>query len=338
MSLKKVKEIFSKWIVLEPLIFLFSMVFMNTVTMQDIYLEKFNAMDENKTDTTNDELQKQTSDFIRNTVTTQTAISVLVLLISGPLSDTYGRKLGILWTVGLTGLSNIGFATIYYLDTNNIYHFGINIYYLPIIVLGLSGGNFNFFLTVFSYVGDLSNLMPDTRLKRFTFSEASISIGIIAGFYTGSLITKYFGNLYIFLVCTLLCTAGFLYGSIRLENIIPSQVEENEETTAKKSIIERISVALWTPFKQREGNSRLKIMLLCTIFLLQEAPWMLDDVLMVLYTKEKFGWSPEALLDFKSVFWILVNLGQFLCFPFLVKVLSVPLMLVGSLTSLSRSG
>ena len=113
MSLKKVKEICSKWIVLEPLIFLFSMVFMNTVTMQDIYLEKFNAMDENKTDTTNDELQKQTSDFIRNTVTTQTAISVLVLLISGPLSDTYGRKLGILWTVGLTGLSNIGFATIY---------------------------------------------------------------------------------------------------------------------------------------------------------------------------------------------------------------------------------
>ena len=161
MWLENTKQICSKWIVLEPLIFVYSMSFMNGVTVQDTYLAKFKSMDANSnTTTTDDELQKQTSDFIRNTLTTQTALSVLVLIVSGPLSDTYGRKLGILWTVGLTAISNIAFGTLYYLDSNNIYNFGINLYYLPIVIYGISGGNFNFFLTVFSYVGDLSNIMP----------------------------------------------------------------------------------------------------------------------------------------------------------------------------------
>ena len=337
MFLTRVKDFCSKWIVLEPLIILFSMVFMNGVTMQDIYLEKIKTMD-NQTNTTDDELQKETSDFIRNTMTTQTAISVLVLLISGPLSDKYGRKFGILWTVGLTGLANISFGVLYFIDRNNIYEFGIDFYYIPIVILGLSGGNFNFFLAVFSYIGDLSNLMPETRLKRFTFSEASISIGIIIGFFSGGLITEYLGNLYVFVVCTLLCFVAFLYGALRIQNIVPGKVEENEETEHEKKITERILSALSTPFKRREGSVRLKIMLLCTIFILQEMPWMFDDILMVLYTKDKFNWSPEALLDFKSVFWILINLGDFLCFPFLVKCLSLPLMLVGCLTTISRAG
>ena len=314
----------------------YCMSLMNTVNVQDIYFDKFKAADTNTT--TDDRLQEQTSDFIRNTISVQTSLSVLVLVISGPLSDNYGRKFGILWTVGLTGIANIVFAILYFLDTHDIYNIGINLYYLPVVIVGIGGGTFNFFLTVFSYVGDLSNLMPETRLKRFTFSEASISLGIIPGFFAGSLITEYLGNLYVFLISAFLCFVAVLYGSLRLENIIPGKVEKNEKIEEDKGIRERILTTLLLPFKKREGNLRLKIILLCIVFLLQEAPWMLDDVLMVLYSKDKFEWSPETLLDFKAVFWILVNLGQFLCFPFLVKVLSLPLMLVGALTSVSRSG
>ena len=337
MSVQSVKKIFSKWIVLEPLIVAYCMSMMTGVNVQDIYLDKFKAEDTNAT--SDDKLQEQTSDFIRNTLSVQTALSVLVLVISGPLSDTHGRKFGILWTVGLTGVAYIVFAILYFLDTHNIYNFGINLYYLPAVIVGISGSQFNFFLTVFSYVGDLSNLMPETRLKRFTFSEASISLGIIPGFFAGSLITEYLGNLYVFLISALLCFAGVLYGSLRLENIIPGKVERNEKKIEEeKTIRERILMTLWLPFKKREGNVRLKVILLCIEFLLQEAPWMLDDVLMVLYSRDKFGWSPETLLDFKAVFWILVNFGQFLCFPFLTKVLALPLMLVGALSSVSRSG
>jgi hypothetical protein len=46
---------------------------------------------------------------------------------------------------------------------------------------GLSGGAFNFCLMVFSYVGDLSSLQPETRLRRFTLSEASGTSSLIVG-------------------------------------------------------------------------------------------------------------------------------------------------------------
>ena len=61
------------------------------------------------------------------------------------------------------GLSNFIGGAIYYLDINGYYNIDINMYYIPIIVFGIGGSLFNFFLTVFSYIGDLANLRPDQR-------------------------------------------------------------------------------------------------------------------------------------------------------------------------------
>ena len=65
MTLKTVVNVFSKWIVLEPLIFLFSLNNMNNVPIQNIYLEKFTKILGNQTDNS-DVIQRHTSDFIRN--------------------------------------------------------------------------------------------------------------------------------------------------------------------------------------------------------------------------------------------------------------------------------
>ena len=66
MNLKTVVNICSKWIVLEPLIFLFSLNNMNNVPIQNIYLEKFTEMLGNNNQTDNsDVIQRHTSDFIR---------------------------------------------------------------------------------------------------------------------------------------------------------------------------------------------------------------------------------------------------------------------------------
>ena len=177
--------------------------------------------------------------------------------------------------------------------------------------------------------------MPETRLKRFTLSEASISVGVISGFYLGSLITSFLGNFYIFVICSILCIISLIYTLIRLENIIP--VKEDFQENERRSCFSSVRTTLKAPFRKRKGHLRIKILLLCLIFLLQEAPWLLDDALMVLYTEEKFHWTATELLDFKTVFWILVNIGQFAFFPFLKRVLSLPLMIIGALTSVSRS-
>ena len=67
MSLKTVVDLASKWVVLEPLIFLFSLNNMNNVPIQNIYLEKFTEIlgNNNQTDSS-DLVQRRTSDFIRN--------------------------------------------------------------------------------------------------------------------------------------------------------------------------------------------------------------------------------------------------------------------------------
>ena len=68
MNLKAVINLVSKWVVLEPLIFLFSLNNMNNVPIQNIYLEKFTQiLGNNKNQTDNsDVIQRHTSDFIRD--------------------------------------------------------------------------------------------------------------------------------------------------------------------------------------------------------------------------------------------------------------------------------
>ena len=139
MNLKAVVNLLSKWVVLEPLIFLFSLNNMNNVPIQNIYLEKFTQILGNNNHTDNsDVIQRHTSDFIRentdklglfinftritfsqynvmsnvhclpviirDTTLVFSGLSGVVMLIIGPLTDKYGRKAGILWTVALTGI------------------------------------------------------------------------------------------------------------------------------------------------------------------------------------------------------------------------------------------
>ena len=100
-----------------------------------------------------------------------TCLSVPVLVVMGPLTDRLGRKVGILWSLALTAAANAIFAAIQFIDTQQICKISLSLYYLPVATFGLSGGLFNFFMTVFSYVGDLSNADPASRLTRFTLAQ-----------------------------------------------------------------------------------------------------------------------------------------------------------------------
>ena len=85
-------------------------------------------------------------------------------------------------------------------------------------------------MTILSYVGDLSNIQPDTRIRRFTNAEACEGVGTIAGFYAGSLIVQYaFGDFYIFIICASSCLVAFIYGILRIENIIPEKEIDGDD-------------------------------------------------------------------------------------------------------------
>ena len=96
-------------------------------------------------------------------------------------------------------------------------------------MFGVGGSYFNFYMTVNSYVGDLSNLQPETRIRRYTMAEASVVLGVMASYYTGYLLTKYVGDFYVFVLTTSASTLAFLYGIVRINNIIPKKVSASSE-------------------------------------------------------------------------------------------------------------
>ena len=103
MWVKKLRTLISKWIIVEPMIVLFLLSnAMTGVPIQNIYYDKFHEMYNGTVDCAK-KTEKSTNEFIRNTTLTYSGVSAIVMLIIGPLSDKYGRKFGILWTVALTG-------------------------------------------------------------------------------------------------------------------------------------------------------------------------------------------------------------------------------------------
>ena len=126
-------------------------------------------------------------------------------------------------------LSNALYGGLYYVDTHNIMNINISLYYLPVVVFGVGGSYFNFYMTVNSYVGDLSNLQPETRIRRYTLAEASVVFGVMASYYSGFLITKYVGDFYVFVLTTSASTVACLYGIVRIKNILPQKVSTSSE-------------------------------------------------------------------------------------------------------------
>ena len=223
--MRKLQSLLSEWIIVEPIIILYILAnAMVGIPTQNIFLAKFTAI-------TNDleEAERLTDAFIRDTTILYAGLSALVMLVMGPLSDKYGRKHGMLWSVAFTGLSNGVFGGLYFLDQNGVISIDVNFYYIPTVLLGVGGANYAFFLQIFSYVGDLSSAKPETRLRRFTLSETAIGIGVISGYCLGSIVVKEIGDLYIFVICSASNVVAFIYGLLRVKNIIPTVIENNNE-------------------------------------------------------------------------------------------------------------
>ena len=224
MTMRQLQNLLTEWIIVEPIIILYILAnAMVGVPTQNIYIDKFTGMTGSL-----EEAERMTDSFIRDTTITYAGLSALVMLIMGPLSDKYGRKYGLLWSVSFTGLSYLTFGGLYFID-QRVVSIDVNYFYIPTVLLGVGGANYAFFLQIFSYVGDLSSARPDTRLRRFTLSEASIAFGVLLGYLLGSIVVKQIGDLYVFIFCGSSTFMAFVYGLLRVKNIIPEVTENNNQ-------------------------------------------------------------------------------------------------------------
>jgi len=203
-------------------------------------------------------------------------------------------------------------------------------YYLPSLLYGLSGGAFAVFVLTFSYLGDLAAREPSTRLQRFTATETSLSLGTVSGYYLSSLVATHLGSSAVLLLSAASLLIAAFYASLRLENILPEQLEDRREL----SLISRLrglGADVLAP------HSWL-LPALALLFLLQETPRSFDSTLLYLYLGNRnfVNWTSSQILAYKAATTGCAFLGQLLVLPVLVGIFHLPLMLIGLATVTSR--
>ena len=200
-------------------------------------------------------------------------------------------------------------------------------YYLPSLLYGLSGGAFTVFVLTFSYLGDLAAREPSTRLKRFTATETSLSLGTVTGYYLASLVATHLGSIQVLLLSAASLLLAAVYACLRLENILP--VGEDRKELNLISRLRGLGGAL---------RHRWLVPALAILFLLQETPRSFDSTLLYLYLgNDNFvNWTSSQILAYKAATTGCAFLGQLLVLPVLVGIFHLPLMLIGIATVASR--
>ena len=200
-------------------------------------------------------------------------------------------------------------------------------FYLPSLLYGLSGGAFTVFVLTFSYLGDLAAREPTSRLKRFTATETSLSLGTVAGYYLSSLVATHLGSMAVLLLSAGSLLLAAVYACLRLENILPEGEERKE-----LNLISRLR-----GLGDVHGH-RWLVPALAVLFLLQETPRSFDSTLLYLYLgNDNFvNWTSSQILAYKAATTGCAFLGQLVLLPVLVGIFHLPLMLIGLATVASR--
>lgn len=202
-------------------------------------------------------------------------LSVLPALILGAWSDMSSRRVGMILPCVFSVASGGLYIAIYYVKSMTVYWT-----LAGAVLFGISGGHVAMFLSVFSYLADITESM--NRTLRMGIAESMIFLGGTFGFLLGGILLEHstFAVLFgVYCGCNLL---GAFYVLLWLQdpNILNEFSRLNEEyhgedeselnnNPAKKSVVTYLKDSCNTMVKKREGQNRLKIhlILLCVLLI-----------------------------------------------------------------------
>ncbi|XP_071996933.1 proton-coupled folate transporter-like isoform X2 [Engystomops pustulosus] len=272
-------------ITVEPVLFLFMTgLFLQTPAYQQLILNKVCQESYDDSICTNIQenqeefkaVQRRGSYIMLIHIAIMSLLSVLPALVLGAWSDMGSRRIGMLLPCVFSVASGGLYIAIYYLKSMNVYWT-----FAAAALFGISGGHVSMFLSVFSYLADVTESM--NRTFRIGIAESMIFLGGTFGFLLGgsllehSTFTVLFG---VFCGCNLL---GAIYVLIWLQESKPlnrfnrqlyeefNGGDESEEKylPAKKSVVTYIKDSFNTIVKKREGQNQLKIhLILLCVFLI----------------------------------------------------------------------
>ncbi|XP_075059776.1 proton-coupled folate transporter-like [Mixophyes fleayi] len=265
----------------EPVVFLFMTgIFLQTPAYQQLILNK--VCQESYNDSICEDIQQNKDEFkavqsrgsyiMLIYIAIMSLLSVIPALILGAWSDKGSRKVGMILPCVFSCTSGGLFIAIYCVKNMSVYWmFG------AAALIGISGGHVSIFLSVFSYLADITE--SSNRTFRIGIAEAMIFIGGTSGFLLSGTLLQYSTFTIVFGVY---CACNFfaaLYVLLWLQESKSSSgfskfqdeyhsgdidYDEREEKNlpSNKTILTYIAESFQTIFKKRDGHNRLKIHLI----------------------------------------------------------------------------
>ncbi|KAM5164524.1 proton-coupled folate transporter-like [Mantella aurantiaca] len=326
----------------EPVLFLFMTgIFLQTPAYQQMILYKvcqelYNGTDCSDIQKNKDEyevVQSRGSYIMLIYISIMSLMSILPALILGTWSDKGSRKYGMIFPSAFSVANGGLFIAIYYFKEMAVYWT-----FAAAALSGISGGHISMFLSVFSYLADITE--NSQRTFRMGIAESMIFIGGASGFLLGGSLLQHSSFTIVFGVY---CGCNFLAALYILfwlkESKSPSGYSklseeyyggDNDCNTGegqvhpKKSIITYIKGAFRTICKKREGQNRLKFhLILISVFLInicnvgeQSITLMFVSYPPRSFNNELYGWYTASKMLISGIcllftfHWLLKHVGE----------------------------
>ena len=130
---------------------------------------------------------------------------IILCILSGPVSDRFGRRLPLLLSCCGMLASYVGYFVLSLQDP--LHKMPQSTYILPSIGISLGGQFFVFFQMFFAYTSDVSETnkeSADHKFRRFIIAEGSVYFGAVTGSYVGGLMYSKVGYSRVFLTSVIL--------------------------------------------------------------------------------------------------------------------------------------
>ncbi|XP_073483817.1 proton-coupled folate transporter-like isoform X4 [Aquarana catesbeiana] len=273
----------------EPVLFLFMTgIFLQTPAYQQMILYK--VCQELYNDTECGEIQKNKDKYevvqsrgsyiMLIYIAIMSLMSVLPALILGTWSDKGSRRHGMILPSIFSVASGGLFIAISYFKEISVYWT-----FAAAALIGISGGHVSMFLSVFSYLADITE--NSQRTFRMGIAESMIFIGGTSGFLLGGSLLQHSTFTIVFGVycgCNLLAAlyilfwlqeskshSGYskLYEEYHGDDDDHCETSEGQKDHPKRSVIKYVKDSFRTICKKREGHNRLKFFIvLISVFLI----------------------------------------------------------------------
>ncbi|XP_041108755.1 solute carrier family 46 member 3 isoform X2 [Polyodon spathula] len=218
----------------------------------------------------NQAIQSKTSYILLVYVAVLSLVSIPPAILFGSWSDQAGRKLGMILPSVCSAVSG-GFL----IAAAEVEQIHVYWTIFTALLVGISGGHVTVFLSVFSYLADVTN--AENRTLRMAILESMVFIGGTVGFLLSGTLIQYFSFTPVFGTFCLCHVLSVLYVLLWLWNPDSSQrvgilnvvTSHRSDDEPKLSIFMYAKLSIKSVLKKRAGKNRLKLQLLilCTFLM-----------------------------------------------------------------------